>query len=185
LRFEHLDHEKILTILSDVGVLTLALLFVICVSLRPPAIAQATGLMPRIAAIAGTYLIVGLVLLTSPEGASGWLLSVSLVFMLTGTAFATYAISYLGRSISLMAEARALVTGGPYRFVRHPLYLGEQIAVFGVILQCLSIFAVSLLVLQMCFQFYRMSCEEKILSATFPGYAAYARHTYRILPGIY
>jgi hypothetical protein len=38
----------------------------------------------------------------------------------------------LGRSFSIMAESRQLVTTGPYRFVRHPLYLAEEIAMVSI-----------------------------------------------------
>lgn len=179
-----LDYDRLIKILLDVSVLSVALVFVVSVVLRPPAIARAAGLMPRIAALAGTYLAVGL-LLASPQQPAGWITSASLLFVLCGTSFSTYAILYLGRSVSLMAEARKLVTGGPYRLVRHPLYLGEQVAIFGSVLQGISFFSVSLFALQICFQLYRMSCEEKILAATFPEYVGYAQRTYRILPSLY
>jgi protein-S-isoprenylcysteine O-methyltransferase Ste14 len=84
-----------------------------------------------------------------------------------------------------MAEARKLVTGGPYRIVRHPLYLGEQVSIAGVLLQYLSPAVLFVFAVQIAFQFYRMSCEEKILAATFPEYAEYAKRTWRILPGLY
>ncbi len=180
----HLDYIKVVTILSDISVLAVALVFVVCVALRPPPIARALGVMPRIAAIAGTYLALGL-LLFSTEQASGLLMSASLIFVLCGSAFSAYAVFFLGRSVSLVAEARRLVTGGPYRLVRHPLYLGEQIAIAGAVLQYISPFAVFLFAVQVSFQLYRMSCEEKVLSAAFPEYADYARRTRRILPGIY
>lgn len=180
-----LDYGRVLSILSDTSVLVVAFLFVIYVLLRPPPIAQAAGFMPRVAAIAGTYLVIGLLLFTVRGQSPDWIQGISLMMVFCGTTFAAYAVFYLGRSVSLMVEARKLVTAGPYGFIRHPLYLGEQIATIGVVLQCLSVFAVCVLALQICFQFYRMSCEEKILSAAFPEYAGYAQRTYRILPGIY
>ena len=180
-----LDFIRTISILSDVSVLCVALLFVVCVLLRPPAIVQAPGLMPRIAAFAGTYLAVAL-LLTSPGKTAGPIIvMMSLSMVLCGTAFAAYAVFYLGRSVSLMAEARKLVTGGPYRLIRHPLYLGEQVAVAGALLQYISPFVVLVFALQVSFQLYRMSWEEKVLRAAFPEYEAYARRTCRILPGLY
>jgi protein-S-isoprenylcysteine O-methyltransferase Ste14 len=41
----------------------------------------------------------------------------------------------LGRSISILPQARQLVTSGPYAFVRHPLYLGEMTAMLGIAMQ--------------------------------------------------
>ncbi|HEU4942388.1 MAG TPA: methyltransferase, partial [Gaiellaceae bacterium] len=40
----------------------------------------------------------------------------------------------LGRCFGLLPEARGLVTRGPYRLVRHPVYLGEFAAVGGLVL---------------------------------------------------
>ena len=41
----------------------------------------------------------------------------------------------LGRSVSVMPEARRLVVQGLYRRIRHPLYLAEEIATIGCFLQ--------------------------------------------------
>jgi protein-S-isoprenylcysteine O-methyltransferase Ste14 len=48
------------------------------------------------------------------------LLSAGLIVV--GHLLAVYALAWLGRSFSIMAEARRLVTDGPYAVVRHPLY---------------------------------------------------------------
>lgn len=173
-----------IVILSNASVLAVALLFVLYVTFRSPPIASASGLMPRIAALCGTYLVVALLLVT-PAPASSWLLGVSTALVLVGSSFAAYAVFHLGRSVSLMAEARRLVTGGPYRIVRHPLYLGEEIAIAGSVLQYLSPFAIFVFAIQIAFQFYRMSREEEVLAATFPEYRDYAQRTWRILPGLY
>ena len=41
----------------------------------------------------------------------------------------------LARSLSIMPEARKLVTTGLYARIRHPLYLAEDIALLGIALQ--------------------------------------------------
>lgn len=179
-----LDLTKAVGILSDIAVLSVALLFVIFISFRPPAIARAPGVMPRIAAAAGTYLGVFLVLFPSSTS-SGWITITSVVVFFLGMAFAAYSVFYLGRSLSLVAEARKLVTGGPYRLVRHPLYLGEEIAIAGIFLQHISVFTAFLFAVQIAFQLYRMSCEETVLAKTFPEYNDYVLRTFRILPGLY
>jgi protein-S-isoprenylcysteine O-methyltransferase Ste14 len=184
LTLEHFSVGKIIALLSDISLLGVEFLFVVGVTLRPPPVARAAGLKPRLAAIAGTYLAVILLLFTD-RSAPDWLMGISTGAILCGGVFSLYAIFYLGRSISLMAEARKLVTGGPYRIVRHPLYLGEGLAVAGVILQHISPLAVIAFAVQMGLQLYRMSCEEKVLSAAFPEYDEFARRTYRILPWIY
>src|SRR5271166_5624308 len=116
--------------------------------------AKAPGLMPRVAALAGTYL-------------GG------------GTVLALYSVLKLGRSLSMMSEARRLVTRGPYAVIRHPLYLGEGIALAGLTLQFLSPWAVLILALQCACQIERMNNEERVLSRVFPEYRAYMAHTAR------
>ncbi len=84
-----------------------------------------------------------------------------------------------------MAEARHLVTEGPYAVIRHPLYLAEEIAVLGVFLQFMSFWAGILLVAHFGLQIQRMLNEEQILRQAFPGYEAYMKRTARLIPGIY
>ena len=51
-----------------------------------------------------------------------------------GTLASVYCLYYLGRSFSIMACARELVTHGPYGVIRHPLYVAEAITVLGIII---------------------------------------------------
>lgn len=163
------DFAALARICSSMGSLVVAFLFVAGVLLRPPPIARAAGWMPRLAAVAGTYLCVSLLLLPGIE-ATGPLLAISTALIFCGTLFTAYAVFYLGRSVSLVPEARRLVTGGPYRIVRHPLYLAEQTTIAGTLLQHLSLVAIFVFPVQLCFQFYRASCEERVLAKTFPEY---------------
>jgi protein-S-isoprenylcysteine O-methyltransferase Ste14 len=91
----------------------------------------------------------------------------------------------LGRSFSLIPQARKLVTSGPYAIVRHPLYLVEEAAVAGVLLQYAWFAALPFLVLHVTVQIMRMQLEEKVLQKAFPEYAAYVRHTPRLIPGVW
>jgi protein-S-isoprenylcysteine O-methyltransferase Ste14 len=102
-----------------------------------------------------------------------------------GSVGAVLSLSQLGRSFSVMAETRQLVTSGPYRFVRHPLYLTEGIAVIGLFVQFASVWTALLVVVQIAFQLRRMHNEETLLIASFPEYAAYSKNTARLIPGMY
>jgi protein-S-isoprenylcysteine O-methyltransferase Ste14 len=77
------------------------------------------------------------------------------------------------------------VTSGPYRYVRHPLYAAEEIAILGVWLQFMSWPATAILVGHFIIQLWRLGFEETVLRESFPGYDAYARQTARLIPGIY
>jgi protein-S-isoprenylcysteine O-methyltransferase Ste14 len=88
----------------------------------------------------------------------------------------------LGRCFGVLPEARGLVTHGPYRFVRHPLYLGEFGTCIGLVLAspaARNLFAALVFALA---QAARMVMEERELSHQFPEYAAYARRTPRLIP---
>lgn len=174
----------VLMILSKLAVLLFAVAMIGLLFARRPPSGAARGLFPRVMAILGTYLSFSLLMLPQ-HNHSPWLLALSAALILGGSAFAVYALLFLGRSISMMAEARRLVTGGPYSFVRHPLYLGEEIAFLGAALQFPSPWTPILLAGQMCCQLYRMRFEEKVLEDSFPEYAAYKTSTWRILPGVY
>jgi protein-S-isoprenylcysteine O-methyltransferase Ste14 len=143
-----------------------------------------SGFAPRLAALVGTFLSFGIVLLPLQE-LSTMLYLASLLLIIAGTGVAIFSVLVLGRSISILPEARRLVTSGPYAIVRHPLYLGEILAVAGVALQYLSAWSLLLWVLICTFQIQRMKYEERVLSEVFPQYADYEARTPRLLPSVY
>ena len=153
--------------------------------IRRPALRRASGWKPRIVAAIGAFSIFGFGLLPPAQGlAIGWHLAAASL-LLAGAALATLVLPYLGRSFSLMSEARGLVTHGPYRFVRHPLYLVEELAAIAGFIEAFSLIAGLLLALQIAFQIRRILNEEAVLAASFPGYARYQARTARVIPGIW
>jgi protein-S-isoprenylcysteine O-methyltransferase Ste14 len=94
-------------------------------------------------------------------------------------------VAVLGRCFGILPDVRGLVTRGPYRLVRHPLYLGELTAVLGVVLGSRDplwagltwLFCVGL-------QLVRTGYEERNIRAEFPEYDAYAARTKRLIPGV-
>ncbi len=158
---------------------------VIFTMLRSRPIAKAPGLAPRISASMGTFMVMLLPFFPHRE-LSIEVNVLSAIVTLTGNCMAIYVVCRLGRSLSIMAEARRLVTAGPYRYVRNPLYLAEEVAVIGVFIQYASPWTALLLCAHWLFQMARMKNEEHVLRDTFPDeYAAYARTTARLIPGIY
>src|SRR5258708_4218141 len=135
---------------------------------RARPIAQAAGLQPRLSALLGV---------------AAHLASTAL--LLVGNVMAVAILVRLGRSFSIMAEARRLVTDGPYRIIRHPLYLAEQIAILGAFIQFASPWAALLVLAQFGFQLQRMRNEERVLLQTFPDYDAYMNRTARLIPGLW
>jgi protein-S-isoprenylcysteine O-methyltransferase Ste14 len=88
----------------------------------------------------------------------------------------------LGRCFGILPEARGLVTRGPYRVVRHPVYLGEIGAMAGLTVAALSLGRVAMLVVFAGAQVVRMGLEESALKDAFPQYAEYAERTPRLVP---
>ena len=169
---------------SEVSTLAFLVLLVVMFTVRHIPQRATLGFRPRFAAVVGTFLSLGFLLLPQQE-LSYALYLVSLLLVIGGTVFAICALLVLGRSISLLPEARRLVTRGPYALVRHPLYLGEMIAVAGVALQYRSAGALLLLGLVWGFLFWRMKYEELVLFQSFPEYGAYMARTARLVPGVY
>jgi len=160
------------------------LLIVAAVILRSRPSAKASGLEPRVSALVGTFLMYSMVLFPRHDLSLSAEM-ISTVLTLIGSVGAVIALFQLGGSFSVMAETRQLVRSGPYRFVRHPLYLAEEIAVFGVFMQFASSWTAVLLAVQIAFQLRRMHNEELVLTASFPEYVEYRHTTARLIPGVY
>jgi protein-S-isoprenylcysteine O-methyltransferase Ste14 len=178
------DLALLAEILARSGVLLYLLLAAWLVLIRIRPVSKAHGLQPRLSALAGSFLPLSVVLFPRHDLSIGLnLLAAGL--MLLGHMLAVYALAWLGRSFSIMAEARRLVTDGPYALVRHPLYVAEEIAAIGLFLQYASLWSALLFIAGLAFQLQRMRNEEQTLQETFPEYAAYAARTRRLIPGVY
>lgn len=153
-------------------------------AIRSRPVNKAAGWEPRISALLGLTLG-NLLLLMDRSTPSPLLDLLSTSLLLAGNYLCVVALLHLGRSISIMAEARNLVTSGPYGVIRHPLYLAEQVAILGIFLQFLSYQAAALLIVHFFFQIRRMINEERVLAATFPAYQDYAAQTRRLIPGVW
>jgi protein-S-isoprenylcysteine O-methyltransferase Ste14 len=151
---------------------------------RPPAVAQTRGLGALAIALAGTY-GVWLVGFLPPAALSPALAVAAAAMTLVGSALIVFNVLHLGRSFSIVPQARTLVTRGPYAIVRHPLYAAEEIALIGVALHVVWYAALPFVVLHVALQLKRMAYEERLLRDVFPQYDAYARRTSRWIPGIW
>ena len=112
-----------------------------------------------------------------------WLVLPGDVLATIGLVYSVWGLAYLRRSFSIIPEARRLVTGGPYAFSRHPVYLGEIATALGVNLATAGWLGAVALAYFVGAELLRMRWEEGVLARAFPGdYPAYAARVPRYFP---
>jgi protein-S-isoprenylcysteine O-methyltransferase Ste14 len=116
--------------------------------------------------------------------AIGWIAMVlagALVF------WTTLVNTFLSRYVRIQDErGQQVVTGGPYRWIRHPMYLGVIVLILGIPLALGSLWALFPGGLVGVLFFVRTALEDKTLQAELPGYKEYVRKVqYRLIPGVW
>jgi protein-S-isoprenylcysteine O-methyltransferase Ste14 len=174
----HLGHQTLTTAFS----LLICWLFLIR---RPSTQARgAGGWLSDVIAVAGTVIVLALSL--APRTNDGMLaLATSEALMTVGLIVMVTGLASLGRSFGIMPRARGLVRTGLYRWVRHPIYLGEFLAFGGILVLTVSALSVAVYTIFVVLQVYRMVMEERTLADAYPEYRDYRGHTSRLLPGVY
>jgi protein-S-isoprenylcysteine O-methyltransferase Ste14 len=105
--------------------------------------------------------------------------------MLMGLCLQTSAKLILWKSFGIVAANRGVKIGGPYRFIRHPIYAGYVLTHIGFLLGFPSMRNAILYLVALVIQTARLMREERILLQD-PAYRAYAARTrYRLIPGLY
>jgi protein-S-isoprenylcysteine O-methyltransferase Ste14 len=102
-----------------------------------------------------------------------------------GIALAVWARLHLGRNWGMPMTQRTepeLVTSGPYRFVRHPIYSGLLTAMLGTALVT-NLFGLIVVAILVAYFYYCGIVEERNLAATFPvTYPEYKSRTKMLIP---
>lgn len=155
-----------------------------CYLRRGAAIATSRSVTAHTAAVVATWtpFVYPMLRGTSPgAGQQG----VSDLLLIAGMTWSVWSLRFLGRNISVLAQARDLADRGPYRWVRHPLYTGEIVASLGLVLAANSVAAAAVWLGTCGLQAYRAFREEQVLLQALPGYRAYRGRTAALLPGIF
>jgi protein-S-isoprenylcysteine O-methyltransferase Ste14 len=108
-----------------------------------------------------------------------------LVLVTLAAVFSVVCLLTIGNQFGVRPALRGLVTRGPYRVVRHPLYLSYVIAAIGFNLQVWNLATLLLVLLGWTSMTYRIVAEERVLSRH-PGWRAYiALVRYRLVHGVW
>ena len=113
---------------------------------------------------------------------------IAIVLQLTAVVLMVWArIAFGRRSFHAAANPTAggLITTGPYRFIRHPIYTAASLFGWGAIVVHWSLKSVGFGLLLLTGALLRMICEEQLVKQTYPEYVEYARVTKRMIPYLF
>jgi protein-S-isoprenylcysteine O-methyltransferase Ste14 len=151
------------------------------------------GVRSRRARIPGLAIVIAVIVLRRFGANNGTIHSVpvqilGLVLIAVGLGLAVWARVYLGRNWGMPMTEKAqpeLVTSGPYRFVRHPIYSGLLVAMLGSALAATLYWLIILVGLGGYFV-YSARVEEGLMTRSFPeAYPAYRARSKMLLPFIF
>jgi protein-S-isoprenylcysteine O-methyltransferase Ste14 len=136
------------------------------------------GLFVMVGALIGLYKI-GVLFTAQP---------IAIALQLTAVALMIWArVTFGRRSFHAAANPTAggLVTTGPYRIIRHPIYTAACLFGWGPIVVHLSLITVALGILLLLGALLRMMCEEQLVKQQYPEYVEYAKVTKRMVPYVF
>lgn len=110
------------------------------------------------------------------------------VIIVAGAALATWALVYFRswKFRATLAVGHVLATGGPFRLLRHPIYMALNLLAIGTAVWSPTPILLAAAALMMIGSDMRGRAEEKLLLAAFgDAYRRYASRTARCFPGLY
>jgi protein-S-isoprenylcysteine O-methyltransferase Ste14 len=146
---------------------------------------------PRLNSIAATLILMATVVALLLDHAVFSKMAVGIAIQVAAALLMVWARLTFGlRSFHAAANPTegGLVTSGPYRYWRHPIYAAILIFVWtGVLTQggAPALIPVILAVVATITTGIRIMSEEKLLRATFPGYSEYSKRTRRLIPFVF
>jgi protein-S-isoprenylcysteine O-methyltransferase Ste14 len=112
-------------------------------------------------------------------------MALGLAVVLAGLAFAVWARLHLGRNWGMPMTERAepeLVTSGPYRYVRHPIYSGILLGMIGTAV-ALNLYGLLIAAVLTAYFIYSARIEEGNMTAAFPTqYPEYRKRSKMLIP---
>ncbi len=165
-------------------------ILVVAVLLREQPFHRDGRLLIRGTAVTASFLLVILGAL-APAGplllrVPGMIAGAAAVVTVGGVLLALSAAFELGTNFSFGPQSRRLVVTGPYRLVRHPMYLAELLMAVGIVIVAMHLTLVIGVCVVIVLQVVRISAEEQLLMRTMPTYGTYVRATRcRLIPSVW
>jgi protein-S-isoprenylcysteine O-methyltransferase Ste14 len=177
-------HQQARLLQEVVTVVFLALVVILFAVRRRRIEGQRAGWGAGVVALVGTFLLNAVAFLPVEDSASTMTLLASSGVVIVGTLFTIWSLATLGRCFGLFPEVRGLVLRGPYRLVRHPVYLGELVSGFGLLIAKPHPLVVAFFIAFVVLQYWRTIYEERALAEAYPSqYPAYTSQVPRLVPG--
>mgnify|MGYP001816232581 CR=1 FL=1 len=119
-----------------------------------------------------------------------WVIVIGFILISLGYAFAAWALAenrFFSSVVRIQTDRGHVVCdSGPYRFMRHPGYAGNVLALFGIVLALSSVWTLIPATVASIIAVIRTALEDQTLQNELPGYRDYARRVrYRLIPWLY
>ena len=117
-----------------------------------------------------------------------WVSLLGDVLVATGLGIAMLVIIQNGYAAATVTveTGQTVASGGVYKFVRHPMYVGNVIMMVGIPLALGSYWGLLFVIPGVAVLVFRILDEEKLLTQELPGYREYAQHVrYRLVPNVW
>jgi protein-S-isoprenylcysteine O-methyltransferase Ste14 len=172
------------TITDWIYVLQHLIVLVIALTRRRPKVRDYSIVSSLAVGIAYAYPYAQVIYLRWSPGYVAWP-AAGLILVTLAAVFSFASLVTIGRLFGIRPALRGLVTSGPYRFIRHPMYLSYILADIGYNLQEWNFVTILLVLVGWASLVYRIHAEERVISqhAEWPAYAVLVR--YRLFPGLW
>ena len=160
---------SLLTILLSAMYLTITSV-ILLTAIKP--IARYSTLLPNLLGVPAAFGVYAFSL-TAPSETRVIPVYAALIILACGAGLVLVTLFHLRRAFTVTPQARTVVQSGPYGYVRHPMYVGNILTMFGLALLLGTPAALLIATVNCVLQVFRGSYEDRLLSSTFPEYEVY------------